>query len=409
MRKLPKPWRAPTLLWTPPSSIMRMLSPPSGATRDPLPHLSSNQSQCSTTHTHLPYQSSNQSHTSPSPNHSTQPTIATPHVYITHLVLHIELSQGCSLHQSGQQHKSHPQTRRGTHLGSRDGHQARSLRREERGMDFRKATEVIRQVITFAQSLPHVMNNHRNMERWIWQCETRRAKPGTSTTSLSHGHSPIPQPPKALPPPGVSAYHPPMLRDPPLHLDSDVAPKDSMAFTLSAHRVDSHCKAAKPSRDISCTDSSTQVISRSYCEAAVGPDLDLSQENSKIFKTIPENSEKNSGNSQSTSYGDILDPTLHTLALALPLCPVREETLLKAIYLEDWNDFTLDGLLPAQRLAYNLLFEILTPYRPGHLGQLGHHSLPFNMFVHWHLRWNAIPECRKENPAGRHYLTGPEF
>ena len=32
------------------------------------------------------------------------------------------------------------------------------------------------------------------------------------------------------------------------------------------------------------------------------------------------------------------------------------------------------------------------------------------MFVHWHLRWNAIPECRKENPAGRyHYLTGLEF
>ena len=101
---------------------------------------------------------------------------------------------------------------------------------------------------------------------------------------------------------------------------------------------------------------------------------------------------------------------MHALALALPLCSVREETLLKAIYLEDWKDFTLDGLLPAQRMAYNLLFEILTPYPPGHLGQLGHHSLPFNMFVHWHLRWNAIPEGRKENPAGRyHYLTGLEF
>ena len=101
---------------------------------------------------------------------------------------------------------------------------------------------------------------------------------------------------------------------------------------------------------------------------------------------------------------------MHALALALPLCPVREETLLKATYLENWNDFTLDGLLPAQRLAYNLLFKILPPSRPGHLGQLGHHSLPFNMLVHWHLRWNAIPECRKENPAGRyHYLTEPEF
>ena len=42
--------------------------------------------------------------------------------------------------------------------------------------------------------------------------------------------------------------------------------------------------------------------------------------------------------------------TLHALALALPLCPVSEETLLKAIYLEVWKDFTLDGLLPAQSL-----------------------------------------------------------
>ena len=94
MRSPPKPWRAPTLLWTPPLSITHMLSLPSGATKDPLPHLSSNQSQCSTTHTHLPYQSSNQSRTSPSPNCSTQPTITAPQVYISHLVLHIELSQG---------------------------------------------------------------------------------------------------------------------------------------------------------------------------------------------------------------------------------------------------------------------------------------------------------------------------
>ena len=162
---------------------------------------------------------------------------------------------------------------------------------------------------------------------------------------------PAPQPLKPLLPPGVGTYRPPMLQDLPLHLDSNVTPKASAVFTPSAHGVDSHCKATKPSHDISCADSSTQVISQSYCEAAVGPDLDLSQENSKRIKTTPEISEKNSGNSQSTSYGDILDPTLHALALALPLCPVREETLLEAIYLENWNDFTLDGLLPAQRLA----------------------------------------------------------
>ena len=125
-----------------------------------------------------------------------------------------------------------------------------------------------------------------------------------------------------------------------------------MAFTPSAHGVDSHCKAAKPSWDVMYIDLLTQVISQSYCKAAVGPDLDLSQENSRKIKRIPKISENNSGNSQFTSYSDILDPTLHALALALPLCPVREETLLEAIYLENWNDFTLVGLLPAQRLAY---------------------------------------------------------
>ena len=177
-------------------------------------------------------------------------------------------------------------------------------------IDFREATEAIRQVIAFARSLPHVTNNRRNVERRIRQHETQRTESGTSTTSSSQGHSPIPQPPKPQPPPGVGAYRPPMLRDPPPHLDSDVAPEDSAMFTVSAHGVDSHCKAAKPSRDVSCADSPTQP--------AVGPDLDLSQENSKKSEKIPENSEKNSGNSQSTSYGDILDPTLHAIALAPP-------------------------------------------------------------------------------------------
>ena len=134
-------------------------------------------------------------------------------------------------------------------------------------------------MIAFVQSLPHMTNNCRNVEHQIWQCKTRQAKSGTSTTSSSCGHSPIPQLPKPLPPPGVGAYHPPMLQDLPPHLDSDIAPEDSPVFTLSAHGVDSHCKATKPSRGVSCTDSSTQ--------AAVGLDLDLSQEDSKNFKKFP--------------------------------------------------------------------------------------------------------------------------
>ena len=65
------------------------------------------------------------------------------------------------LHKLGQQQRPHHQTRRGTYLGTRDQHQTGSLWREDR-VDFHKATEVIRQVIAFVQSLPHVTNNHRN-------------------------------------------------------------------------------------------------------------------------------------------------------------------------------------------------------------------------------------------------------
>ena len=43
--------------------------------------------------------------------------------------------------------------------------------------------------------------------------------------------------------------------------------------------------------------SDEEAHQRSYCEAAVGPDLDLSQENSKKIEQTPKNSEKNSGNS----------------------------------------------------------------------------------------------------------------
>ena len=89
---------------------------------------------------------------------------------------------------------------------------------EREKMDSREAVEAIHQVIMFAWSLPHVMNNCRNVERQIQQCKTQRAESGTLTTLSSCGHSPILQPPKPLPPPGVGAYHPPMLRDPPPHL-----------------------------------------------------------------------------------------------------------------------------------------------------------------------------------------------
>ena len=129
--------------------------------------------------------------------------------------------------------------------------------------------------------------------------------------------------------------------------DADAMLAAAHTPTWLTHGVDS-CKAPTPFFSITYADSLTQVVSCSYCKAAVGPDLDLSQDNSKRIKKIPNNSEKYSGNSQFTSYGDILDPTLHALALALPLCPIREEKLLKAIYLENWNVYTMVGLPPAQ-------------------------------------------------------------
>ena len=42
---------------------------------------------------------------------------------------------------------------------------------ERERIDFREAVEAIRQVIAFAQSLPHVTNNSQNAEHWIWQRE----------------------------------------------------------------------------------------------------------------------------------------------------------------------------------------------------------------------------------------------
>ena len=88
---------------------------------------------------------------------------------------------------------------------------SRQRGRERERIDFHEAVEAIRQVIAFAQLLPHVTNNRRNTERRIRQRKTRRAESSTSTTSSSRGHSPTPQPPKPLPPPGVGAYRPPML------------------------------------------------------------------------------------------------------------------------------------------------------------------------------------------------------
>ena len=110
---------------------------------------------------------------------------------------------------------------------------------ERERIDFREATQVIEHMIMFTQSLPHVMNNHQNAKRRIKQHENQWTSSDSLTTSL-WSQSRIPQLPKPLPPPGVGTYRPPMLRDLPLHLNLNIAPKASMAFTPSAHRVDGH-------------------------------------------------------------------------------------------------------------------------------------------------------------------------
>ena len=83
-------------------------------------------------------------------------------------------------------------------------------------VDFKEAARAIRKVIDFACALPRRTNNHMNAECQIQQREIRRAESCQSTTSREQEPrlSPIP-----LPPPGVRAYRPPMLRKAPPHLE----------------------------------------------------------------------------------------------------------------------------------------------------------------------------------------------
>ena len=68
------------------------------------------------------------------------------------------------------------------------------------------------------------------------------------------------------------------LQDQPSHLNLENGHLDA---TLAAAHIPT------PSHGVTYTDLSIQVISWSYCEAAVGPDLDLSQENFKKLKKSP--------------------------------------------------------------------------------------------------------------------------
>ena len=126
-----------------------------------------------------------------------------------------------------------------SYFGSRlKSHSSGQKGGERDRVDFCKAAEVIHQVIVFTQSLPHMMNNRRNVERWIWQWEIRQSKSRQSTTSQELEPQlpelPRTQPPVSsatsscqtqdlslvpLPHPGANAYRPPMLCKQPPHLN----------------------------------------------------------------------------------------------------------------------------------------------------------------------------------------------
>ena len=117
-------------------------------------------------------------------------------------------------------------------------HSSRQKGGERERMDFREAAEAICQVIMFARSLPHVMNNSWNTERQIQQHETQQAEscqlttsweqdpwlsellrtqPPVSSATSSHQTRDLSLIP--LPRSGANAYQPPMLCKQPPHLN----------------------------------------------------------------------------------------------------------------------------------------------------------------------------------------------
>ena len=128
--------------------------------------------------------------------------------------------------------------------------------------------------------------------------------------------------------------------------------------TPSVHEVDSCCRGATAVPVVNFADASTQT------NMEIPPiNPQKSPENSEKSMEKSEKSLENSGN---TSYGNIEDPTLHSLALALPPRKEREIDLAKLIYLDDWESRSSDwgGLTSVQRLHFHLLYEIMSPHRP---------------------------------------------
>ena len=204
-----------------------------------------------------------------------------------------------------------------------------------------------------------------------------------------------------------------MLREAPPHLEfkSPCSGATLAAAPSTVTEADSCCRVATPVHVASPVDASTQAEFLSLDKEAVDPDMEIPQENPQKIEKIPENSEEIPQNSQSTSYGDISDPILHALALALPWNREREINLAILIYLDDWEKYSgWEGLAPIQRLYFHLFFVIMNPQRSNPIDQLHLHSPLFNLFVHWHCQWNGLQESKQECVFGRYqYLTRAQF
>ena len=123
-----------------------------------------------------------------------------------------------------------------------------------------------------------------------------------------------------------------MLRKVPPHLKFEAtrsgATPAAAPSTPSVHEVDSCCRGATPVPITNLMDASTQT------NMEIPPiNSQKSPENSEKSTEILEKSLENSGN---TSYGNIENPTIHSLALALHFSKEREIDLAKLIYLDDW-------------------------------------------------------------------------
>ena len=171
-------------------------------------------------------------------------------------------------------------------------------------IDYHEAAEAMCQVIAFAQSLPHYTNNRANAECQIQQREIRRDDTGSRATTSPWAQSSEVLPPSRaitdcrlqtlsptpLPPPGVGAYHPPMLHEAPPHLEfesphSGAAPAAAPS-TPPVAEADSCCRVATPIPIAIPVDASTQAEFPSLGEEAVGPDMEIPQENPQKIKKI---------------------------------------------------------------------------------------------------------------------------